>query len=51
ASFSTPIVYQTNLLVQAIGNYKFTDYVKIGLPLNIIAFILSLLLIPVFWEF
>ncbi|RIH64892.1 TRAP transporter large permease subunit [Mariniphaga sediminis] len=51
ASFSTPIGYQTNLIVQAIGNYKFTDYVKIGLPLNIIAFILSLLLIPVFWEF
>lgn len=51
ASFSTPIGYQTNLIVQAIGNYKFTDYVKIGLPLNIIAFILSLLLIPVFWKF
>ena len=50
-SFSTPIGYQTNLIVQAIGNYKFSDYIKIGLPLNIIAFILSVLLIPVFWKF
>ncbi len=51
ASFATPIGYQTNLIVQAIGNYKFTDYLKIGLPLNIIAFLLSLLLIPYFWSF
>lgn len=51
ASFSTPIGYQTNLIVQAIGNYKFTDYIKIGLPLNILAFVLSLLLIPYFWDF
>lgn len=51
ASFSTPIGYQTNLIVQAIGNYKFTDYVKIGLPLNILAFILSMILIPYFWSF
>ncbi|HKL34392.1 MAG TPA: SLC13 family permease [Tangfeifania sp.] len=51
ASFSTPIGYQTNLIVQAIGNYKFTDYIKIGLPLNLLAFLLSLLLIPYFWNF
>lgn len=51
ASFSTPIGYQTNLIVQAIGNYKFRDYLKIGLPLNILAFILSMLLIPYFWSF
>lgn len=51
ASFATPIGYQTNLIVQAIGNYKFRDYLKIGLPLNIIAFILCLLLVPYFWSF
>jgi di/tricarboxylate transporter len=51
ASFSTPIGYQTNLIVQAIGNYKFSDYVKIGLPLNFLAFIISMLLIPYFWSF
>ena len=51
ASFSTPIGYQTNLIVQGIGNYKFTDFVKIGLPLNIIVFLLSIFLIPLFWKF
>jgi di/tricarboxylate transporter len=51
ASFATPIGYQTNLIVQAIGDYKFVDYLKIGLPLNLISFILSLLLIPLFWQF
>lgn len=51
ASFSTPIGYQTNLIVQGIGNYKFTDFVKIGLPLNIITFLLSVFLVPLFWEF
>lgn len=51
ASFSTPIGYQTNLIVQGIGGYKFTDFVKIGLPLNIIVFVLSVFLIPLFWKF
>ena len=51
ASFSTPIGYQTNLVVQSIGNYKFSDYWKIGLPLNILAFIVSMIVIPIFWSF
>lgn len=51
AGFATPIGYQTNLIVQSVGNYRFTDYVKIGLPLNIIVFILSIILIPLIWEF
>lgn len=51
ASFSTPIGYQTNLIVQGIGNYKFTDFVRIGLPLNIITFLISVILIPMIWPF
>ncbi len=51
ASFSTPIGYQTNLIVQSIGNYKFSDYWKIGLPLNILVLIISLLVIPRMWPF
>jgi di/tricarboxylate transporter len=50
-SFSTPIGYQTNLIVQSIGNYKFGDYWKIGLPLNILSFIVSMIVIPIFWSF
>lgn len=51
ASFSTPIGYQTNLIVQGIGNYKFTDFVRIGLPLNIMTFLISVILIPMIWKF
>jgi len=50
AAFSTPIGYQTNLIVQGVGGYKFTDFVKVGLPMNIIVFILSVLLIPLFYN-
>ena len=46
ASFSTPIGYQTNLIVQGIGSYKFTDFVRIGLPLNLITFLISVFVIP-----
>ncbi len=51
ASFSTPIGYQTNLIVQGIGNYRFSDFVRVGLPLNIIALLLSVLLVPAIWPF
>jgi di/tricarboxylate transporter len=50
-SFSTPIGYQTNLIVQGIGNYKFRDFAKVGLPFNLIAFIICITLIPLFWKF
>ena len=51
ASFSTPIGYQTNLIVQGVGGYKFMDFVKVGLPLNIITFLISIFLIPQIWKF
>ena len=51
ASFSTPIGYQTNLIVQGSGSYKFTDFVKIGLPLNLITFLISVFVIPMIWKF
>ncbi|HIU55369.1 MAG TPA: SLC13 family permease [Candidatus Gallibacteroides avistercoris] len=51
AAFSTSIGYQTNLIVQGVGGYKFTDFVKIGLPLNLICFLISIFLIPLVWKF
>lgn len=51
ASFSTPIGYQTNLIVQGIGNYKFTNFLRIGLPLNIITFLISIFVVPQIWPF
>ena len=50
SSFSTPIGYQTNLIVQGIGGYKFKDFLKVGLPMNIIVLLLSVFLIPFFYN-
>lgn len=51
SSFSSPIGYQTNMIVQGIGGYSFRDFLRVGLPLNIIAFVISMIFIPVFWPF
>ncbi len=51
ASFATPIGYQTNTYVYGVGGYRFTDFLKIGIPLNLLAFIISMVVIPMFWEF
>ncbi len=45
ASFITPIGYQTNLMVYAVGNYKFRDFIKVGLPLSIMYGLICLLIL------
>jgi di/tricarboxylate transporter len=51
ACFATPIGYQTNLLVYGPGGYRFTDYLKLGIPLNLFVLVLGALFIPLFWPF
>ncbi len=49
ASFATPIGYQTNMLVYGPGGYKFTDFMRVGIPLNLTVGLLASAIIPFLW--
>ena len=51
AAFCTPIAMTPNTMVYGYGNYKFRDYIKVGLPMEIIYFIGTVVLAPIFWPF
>jgi len=51
ASFSTPVGYQTNLMVYGAGGYKFSDFIKVGLPLSITLWLTAIIFIPMIWSF
>ena len=49
ASFATPVGYQTNMLVYGPGGYRFADFLKIGVPLNLSVGLIASALIPLLW--
>ncbi len=51
ASFATPIGYQTNLMVYGVGGYRFSDYLRIGVPLTVLVGMTTVLLVPQVWNF
>ncbi len=49
ASFATPIGYQTNTMVYGPGGYRFTDFLRIGIPMNLLLAVVAAVFIPLFW--
>ncbi|MCA9048496.1 MAG: SLC13 family permease [Planctomycetaceae bacterium] len=49
--FATPIGYQTSLMVYGPGGYRFADYLRLGIPLDLVLMLLNILLLPVLWPF
>jgi di/tricarboxylate transporter len=51
AAFATPFGYQTNVLVFQMGGYSYMDFVRVGLPLNLVTWVTAMIAIPVFFPF
>ena len=51
AAFATPFGYQTNVLVFQIGGFSYMDFVKIGVPLNLVTWVAAMFAIPIFFPF
>ncbi|MFM7275786.1 MAG: SLC13 family permease, partial [Gammaproteobacteria bacterium] len=49
ASFATPIGYQCNLMVYGPGGYRFSDFFRIGIPMNLLVAVVTIATIPLFW--
>lgn len=50
-AFASPIGYQTHMMVFGPGGYRFTDFVRVGAPLNLLVMIAAVILVPMIWPF
>jgi di/tricarboxylate transporter len=50
-AFALPMGYQTHMMIYGPGGYRFTDFLRVGVPLNLICWVTSCLLIPWIWPF
>ena len=50
-AFASPIGYQTHMMVYGPGGYRFMDFVKVGVPLNVLMWIIAVIVIPLIWKF
>ena len=50
-AFASPIGYQTHMMVFGPGGYRFTDFVRVGVPLNLLMMIAAVILVPLIWPF
>jgi len=51
AAFLSPVAHSSNILVMGPGGYRFSDYLKLGIPLTLVVLIVSLLVLPIFWPY
>jgi di/tricarboxylate transporter len=51
AAFLSPVTHPANLLVMGPGGYRFSDYIKVGLPLTLVILFVVLIVMPIFWPF
>jgi di/tricarboxylate transporter len=49
ASFLSPVSHPANVLIMGPGGYRFTDYIRVGLPLTVVVLVVTLLVLPIFW--
>ncbi|MFM8727044.1 MAG: SLC13 family permease [Planctomycetaceae bacterium] len=50
-AFASPVGYQTHMMVFGPGGYRFSDFVRSGVPLNLLMMVVSVILIPIIWPF
>jgi di/tricarboxylate transporter len=51
AAFLSPVGHSANILIMGPGGYRFSDYIKVGLPLTLVVLVVVLLVMPIFWPF